>query len=64
MDELLEKMLMRPAEKLRNEKKLQKKIQNVDALRDLFLDDRRDRESPKDRDSRKHSCALAGGLCA
>lgn len=43
MDELLEKMLMRPAEKLRNEKKLQKKIQNVDALRDLFLDDREKR---------------------
>jgi len=40
MDELLEKMLMRPAEKLRNEKKLQKKFRNVDALRDLFLDDR------------------------
>jgi glutamyl-tRNA reductase len=40
MDELLEKMLMRPAEKLRNEKKLERKIQNVDALRDLFLDDR------------------------
>jgi glutamyl-tRNA reductase len=40
MDELLEKMLMRPAEKLRNEKKLQKKIQNVNALRDLFLNDR------------------------
>ena len=40
MDELLEKMLMRPAEKLRNEKKLEKKIQNVDALRDLFLDGR------------------------
>jgi glutamyl-tRNA reductase len=40
MDELLEKMLMRPAEKLRGEKKLRKKIQNVDALRDLFLNDR------------------------
>ncbi|HWZ97214.1 MAG TPA: glutamyl-tRNA reductase [Candidatus Dormibacteraeota bacterium] len=40
MDELLEKMLMRPAEKLRGEKKLRKKIQNVDALRDLFLSDR------------------------
>ena len=40
MDELLDKMLMRPAEKLRNEKKLQKKIQSVDALRDLFLDGR------------------------
>jgi len=40
MDELLEKMLMRPAEKLRNERKLQKKIQNVDALRDMFLNDR------------------------
>ena len=40
MDELLEKMLMRPAERLRGEKKLRKKIQNVDALRDLFLNDR------------------------
>ena len=40
MDELLEKMLMQPAEKLRGEKKLRKKIQNVDALRDLFLNDR------------------------
>jgi glutamyl-tRNA reductase len=39
MDELLEKMLMQPAEKLRGEKKLRKKIQNVDALRDLFLHD-------------------------
>lgn len=39
MDELLEKMLMRPAEKLRAEKRLRKKIQNVDALRDLFLND-------------------------
>jgi hypothetical protein len=40
MDELLEKMLMQPAEKLRSEKKLRKKIQNVDALRDLFLTDK------------------------
>jgi len=40
MDELLEKMLMGPAEKLRGEKKLRKKIQNVNALRDLFLNDR------------------------
>src|SRR5215467_187135 len=40
MDDLLEKMLMRPAEKLLGEKRLQKKIQNVDALRDLFLNDR------------------------
>ena len=40
MDELLEKMLMQPAEKLRGEKKLRKKIQNVDALRDLFLSDK------------------------
>ncbi|MBS1867565.1 MAG: glutamyl-tRNA reductase [Acidobacteria bacterium] len=39
MDELLEKMLMQPAEKLRGEKRLRKKIQNVDALRDLFLHD-------------------------
>lgn len=39
MDELMEKMLMRRAEKLRGEKSLQKKIQNVDALRDLFLND-------------------------
>ena len=39
MDELLEKMLMRPAEKLRGEKRMQKKIQSVDALRDLFLND-------------------------
>ena len=43
MDELLEKILMRPAEKLRGEKRLQKKIQNVDALRDLFLNDREKR---------------------
>jgi len=39
MDDLLEKMLMRPAEKLLGEKRLQKKIQNVDALRDLFLNE-------------------------
>jgi len=50
MDELLEKMLMRPAEKLRNEKKLQKKIQNVDACATSFSMTGRDRESPKDRD--------------
>jgi glutamyl-tRNA reductase len=43
MDELLEKMLMQPAEKLRGEKKLRKKIQNVDALRDLFLNDKEKR---------------------
>jgi glutamyl-tRNA reductase len=43
MDELLEKLLMRPAEKLRGEKSLHKKIQNVDALRDLFL---KGREKP------------------
>ena len=40
MDELLEKMLMQPAERLRGEKQLRKKIQNVDALRDIFLKDR------------------------
>jgi glutamyl-tRNA reductase len=37
MDELLEKLLLEPAERLRGEKELRRKIQNVEALRDLFL---------------------------
>lgn len=37
MEELLEKLLVQPAERLRGEKELRRKIQNVEALRDLFL---------------------------
>jgi glutamyl-tRNA reductase len=37
MGELLEKLLVEPAERLRGEKELRRKIQNVEALRDLFL---------------------------
>jgi len=37
MDELLEKLVVQPAERLRGEKELRRKIQNVEALRDLFL---------------------------
>jgi glutamyl-tRNA reductase len=37
MDELLEKLLVEPAARLRGEKELRRKIQNVEALRDLFL---------------------------
>ncbi len=37
MDEMLEKLLLGPAERLRGEKELRRKIQNVEALRDLFL---------------------------
>jgi len=40
MDELLEKLLLEPAERLRGEKELRRKIQNVEALRDLFLSHR------------------------
>ncbi|PYT47080.1 MAG: glutamyl-tRNA reductase [Acidobacteria bacterium] len=40
MDELLEKLLLEPARKLRGEKELRRKIQNVEALRDLFLSKR------------------------
>jgi glutamyl-tRNA reductase len=40
MDELLEKLLVEPAERLRGERELRRKIQNVEALRDLFLSDR------------------------
>jgi glutamyl-tRNA reductase len=40
MDELLQKLLLEPAERLRGERELRRKIQNVEALRDLFLHDR------------------------
>jgi glutamyl-tRNA reductase len=40
MDDLLEKLLIIPAERLRGERELRRKIQNVEALRDLFLSDR------------------------
>ena len=40
MDELLEKLLLQPAERLRSERVLRRKIQNVEALRDLFLSNR------------------------
>ena len=40
MDELLEKLLLEPAKRLRGEKELRRKIQNVEALRDLFLSKR------------------------
>jgi hypothetical protein len=40
MDELLEKLLVEPAARLRGERELRRKLQNVEALRDLFLSDR------------------------
>jgi hypothetical protein len=40
MDELLDKLLLQPAERLRGERELRRKIQNVEALRALFLSDR------------------------
>jgi glutamyl-tRNA reductase len=40
MDDLLEKLLLQPAERLRGERELRRKIQNVEALRDLFLSHR------------------------
>lgn len=40
MDELMERLLLRPAERLRAEKEHRKKIQGVEAIRDLFLSDR------------------------
>ena len=40
MDELMEKLLLGPAERLRGEKELRRKIRNVEALRDLFLPNR------------------------
>jgi glutamyl-tRNA reductase len=40
MDEMLEKLLLEPAQRLRGEKELRRKIQNVETLRDLFLSHR------------------------
>lgn len=40
MDEMLERLILEPAQRLRGEKELRRKIQNVEALRDLFLSDR------------------------
>jgi glutamyl-tRNA reductase len=40
MDEMLEGLLLEPAQRLRGEKDLRRKIQNVEALRDLFLSNR------------------------
>lgn len=40
MDELVEHLLLHPAERLRAEKEHRKKIQNTEAIRDLYLSDR------------------------
>ena len=40
MDEMIEHLLLHPAERLRTEKQVSRKIQNVEAIRDLFLHDR------------------------
>jgi glutamyl-tRNA reductase len=40
MDELVEKLLIAPAERLRAQKEFRKKIQSVEAIRDLYLSDR------------------------
>ncbi|HEV2194871.1 MAG TPA: glutamyl-tRNA reductase [Candidatus Acidoferrum sp.] len=40
MDELLEGLLLEPAQRLRGQKDLRRKIHNVEALRDLFLSNR------------------------
>lgn len=40
MDELIEKLLISPAERLRAEKEFRKKIQGVETIRDLYLTDR------------------------
>src|SRR5208282_3650848 len=40
MDELIERLLIAPAERLRLEKELRKKIQSLEAIRDLYLSDR------------------------
>jgi len=37
IDEILKILLLEPAERLRGEKDLRRKVQNVEALRDLFL---------------------------
>ncbi len=36
MEELLERLILKPAERLRSERELRRKIQNLEALRDLF----------------------------
>jgi glutamyl-tRNA reductase len=40
MDELIEKLVIAPAERLRSEKEFRKKIQSVEAIRNLFLSNR------------------------
>jgi glutamyl-tRNA reductase len=40
MDELIERLLIAPAERLRMEKEMRKKIQSLEAIRDLYLSDR------------------------
>jgi hypothetical protein len=40
MDELIERLLIAPAERLRLEKELRKKIQSLEAIRDLYLSER------------------------
>jgi glutamyl-tRNA reductase len=40
LDELLESLVIGPAERMRSEKELRRKIRNAEALRDLFLPDR------------------------
>jgi glutamyl-tRNA reductase len=40
MDELIERLLIAPAERLRAEKEFRRKIRNVEAIRDLFLSNR------------------------
>jgi glutamyl-tRNA reductase len=40
MDDMLERLLLEPAERLRGERDLRRKVQNVEALRDLFLPNR------------------------
>lgn len=37
MEEMMEKLLLEPAERLRSERHLRRKIQDIEALRDLFL---------------------------
>jgi len=40
MDELIDRLLIAPAERLRTEKELRKKIQSVEAIRALYLSER------------------------
>jgi len=40
IDELIEKTLLEPARRLQGEKDLRRKIQQVEAIRELFLPDR------------------------